>query len=161
MIKKLFIVFSSLFGFSLILTITCIVLLFSTGNSLGNQTNFWNKNEGKYELYYNVEESTGSSMIQTYFGKEVIVEFNEDNVVLYFTMYYDYAEESILYFEDKFQYKECLKEEYNNNTLFSYTIVKSELTTDLLNLKVKIGAMPIEPEFSITLLFDTAYLIEA
>lgn len=160
MFKKLFICFGLLSIVSLIGVIISFNLLFSTQTSDGIETDFWQKSEGVYEVYYTVvgDDGVTSSMINSYLVDIIIVEFSEEDVKLTFSLNLT-QEDSMLYIDNN-GYAECSFENIENDDIinFIYTANKNMFTSDTLSFKIRIGSMPFEPEFSLLLSVDTAYL---
>ncbi|MFI3329396.1 MAG: hypothetical protein R3Y05_02775 [bacterium] len=159
--RKLIISFSISSLVSLLGIIVCAIVMLLPKSTSGNNTDFWNNSEGIYETYYTLygEDSMSSSMISTYLEPIIYIEFEDDFVKFIITMNIEQEKNTMLYIDDN-GFKECLYDEEDlNKTSFSYTTNKESFTSDVISLKMKIAAMPFEPQFSLILSLDTAYLI--
>lgn len=161
MFKKLFICFGILSLASLIGVIISASMMFTPKLIDGIETDFWEKSEGKYEVYYTVVGDDGitSSMISSYLDDVIIIEFNEDIVKLTFS--FNLSQEDSMLYIDNDGYCECVLEFTENSEMinFTYTENKNIFSSDTLSFKIKIGSMPFEPEFQLLLSVDTVYLI--
>lgn len=163
MFKKLMTIFCSALGVSVLGIALCSVLMLMPVKSQGQATDWWKDKQGSYQITHSIvgDDSVTSSMVSNYFSEPITAKFEESNVTLYVSINLDKETESTLkiFINDVYKDMEKIYDDSSNSvTIFKITTSIDSLT-DTITFKMKAGAMPFEPEFSLLLALETAITI--
>lgn len=148
----------------LVLAIVAVVIM-SPKTDSGNPTEFWDRTNGSYQLEYTMigEDSVMSGMVAKYLTDPVEVSFVGEQVTLVIAMNISADTDStlsLLVGDNYVATTKCTVSSVGEVSVFEITTTKEQLT-DTLTFKLKAGAMPFEPEFSVLMDVDNAILVSS